>query len=130
MRVCLCAIVVFCFLCLVIGIRSVSADVLIIGSDYQQPIPAESDGKARMAPVHLNVQQDLYIIDIDVHLEITHTEIGDLEILLDCPWGQTIMLKEVWTLWRNPHPNMYGTIFDDEAAIPLCEGLAPYTGRF
>jgi len=113
------------------GIRSVSADVLIIGSDFQQPIPAESDGEAWMDPVHLNVTQDLHIIDLDVHLEIPHTEIGDLRILLDCPWGQTITLKDVWVpLWREQRQNMYGTVFDDEATIPLCEGLAPYSGRF
>jgi Proprotein convertase P-domain len=113
------------------GTRSLSADVLIIGSDFQQPIPAESDGKAWMDPVQLTVNQNLHIIDLDVHLEITHTEIGDLRILLDCPWGQTIMLKNVWDpLWREPRQNMHGTVFDDEATIPLCEGLAPYTGSF
>ena len=130
LRICLRVIIVFCLLYLVMGIKSVSANVLIIGSDFQQPIPAESDGKAWMDSVHLNVNQDLHIVDINVHLKITHTEIGDLRIFLDSPWGQTIVLKDVWTLWRNPHPNMYGTIFDDEAAIPLCEGLPPYSSRF
>lgn len=113
------------------GISSISADVLIIGSDFRQPIPAKSDGQAWMVPVHLNVHQDLHIIDIDVHLEITHTEIGDLKIFLDCPWGQTIMLKDVWDpLWREQRQNMHDTIFDDEASASLCEGLAPYTGGF
>jgi len=112
------------------GIRSVSADKLIIGSDFQEPIPVEGDGQAWMDPVHLTVNQNLHIIDIDVQLEITHTEVGDLKILLDCPWGQTIMLKDTWPLWRNPHPNMHGTIFDDEAVIPFREGVPPYTGRF
>ncbi len=131
MRVCLCAIVVFCLTCSFTGTRSLSADVLIIGSDFQQPIPAESDGKAWMDPVYLNVNQDLHIIDINVHLEITHTEIGDLRILLDSPWGQTIILKNPWApLWREQRPNMYSTIFDDEAVIPLREGLPPYSGRF
>ncbi|MCK4628281.1 MAG: proprotein convertase P-domain-containing protein [Sedimentisphaerales bacterium] len=130
MRICLRAIVVFCLLCLITGTRSVSADELTIWSDFQQPIPAESDGKAWMEPVHLTVDQNLHIIDLDVHLEITHTEIGDLRILLDCPRGQTITLKEPWLLWREQRPNMYSTIFDDEAVIPLREGLPPYSGRF
>ena len=113
------------------GTRSLSADVLIIGSDFQQPIPAESDGQAWMAPVHLNVNQDLHIIDLDVRLEITHTEISDLRILLDCPWGQTIILKDVWDPpWREQRQNMHGTVFDDEATIPLYEGVSPYTGCF
>jgi len=131
LRICLRAIIVFCLLYLVMGIKSVSANVLIIGSDFQQPIPAESDGQAWMDPVHLTVDRNLHIIDLDVQLEITHTEISDLRIFLDSPWGQTIMLKDVWPpLWRNPRQNMYGTIFDDEAAIPLCEGFPPYSGRF
>ncbi|KPK76032.1 MAG: hypothetical protein AMJ79_08585 [Phycisphaerae bacterium SM23_30] len=100
----------------------------------EQRIPAFGDGRAWMEPVTLNVYEHGIITDIDVYLDITHSEVSDLWIFLDAPQGDNIILKDdelAQSLWKGIHrPNMYGTIFDDSAELKLGEGVPPYTGRF
>ena len=129
MRV-LVAFTVFC-VCLGIGRDIASADTLTVGCDFQHPIPADGDGPGRMEPAYLWVNRHITIEDIDIYLDITHPRVSDLEILLDGPSGQTITLKDVWeTPWRTLLPNMYTTVFDDEAETSLIDGIPPYRGDF
>jgi len=109
-----------------------SAAVLNVGGDFQQlPIPDEIAGLPGVVEAHLLVPQHCIISDIDVYLDITHSEVSDLQIELLSPWGGEIVLKKVWpTPFRDPHSNMHGTIFDDDALAPLCNGQPPYTGVF
>jgi len=104
----------------------------IVQSDFSQPIPAKGDGYAWMDPVTLNVPYHWPIVDINVHLKITHSDVRDLTILLDCPWGQTITLKNTWQMHLGSKAcvNMYDTIFDDAAAGELMAGAAPYSAAF
>jgi len=104
---------------------------LVIGADFRQPIPAVGDGPGWMDPVRLVVPSSGQITDLDIYLDITHTEVGDLQILLDTPWGDTLHLKECWfPLWQQSRPNMLATFFDDEAPLVISQGVPPYTGRF
>ena len=106
-------------------------DTLIAGGKFSQRIPAQGDGHAAMDPVDLFIDQHLTIYDIDVHLDITHTEVSDLRIELESPWGETVMLKDYWLVpWRNPKQHMRGTIFDDGGSVPMKVGNPPYQGRF
>ena len=119
---------------LAVAMRSAWADTTCIGDDFTQPIPAEGEGNAKMQPVTLFVPIHDNITDIDIYLDITHTEVSDLLIYLDSPSGSTITLKDdelYESLWGGiQRPNMYGTIFDDQATAPLSSGTPPYTGRF
>ena len=105
-----------------------------IGQSFSQPIPAHGDGLEWMSPVSLIVSNHAVIKDLDVYFDITHTNVVDLDIFLDCPWGQTIMLKDdalMKKFWKEaPWQNMYGTIFDDQSDKTLTQGLPPYTGHF
>lgn len=65
--------------------------------------------------------------DIDVRIDIEHGSDGDLRAFLvhgDPSVGVGLI--------NSPHPgvNFTGTTFDDEAAVALSAGVAPYTGRF
>ena len=120
-------------LCCIFGscINLCRADTLVTGSKFAQRIPAQGDGHAAMDPVNLFVSQHVTICDIDVYLDITHTEVSDLRIELETPWGETVMLKDVWPLlWKNRRSNIYDTIFDDDALDFLKRGKPPYGGRF
>ncbi len=105
--------------------------LLIVGQDYQLPIPAQLHDPGQMPPARLWVDSHVSIIDLDIKLNIEHTEVGDLVIRLTSPSGTTATLKQSWLpLWRQNRPNMIDTILDDEAPLPLKSGQAPYTGRF
>jgi subtilisin-like proprotein convertase family protein len=67
------------------------------------------------------------IVDIDVSLDITHTYDGDLEITLISPSGRRV------TLVANvggSGEDFTGTVFDDEAADDIDDGVPPFGGVF
>jgi len=116
------------------GVATVGASAKEFGRNFSQPIPAQGDGEAWMTPVSLLVPEHFAVIDLDVYLDITHSEIRDLVIYLDAPQGPSIELKDdemFHSIWKDAkRPNMYGTVFDDEAVQSLMEGSPPYTGDF
>ena len=96
-----------------------------------RPIPALHDGPGTMETLALSVSTNATIIDLDVLLDIEHSNVVDLRISLTSPTGQTIVLKDIWdVLWRDPKANMLATIFDDEATGFLTEASSPYSGSF
>ena len=106
----------------------------IFAGQFKQIIPVQGSGQAWMDPVTLSVNVHGIMSDIDVYLDITHSEVSDLWIFLDAPQGDTVVLKNyelMDQLWKNtPKLNMYATIFDDEADLELRKGIPPYSGRF
>lgn len=72
-------------------------------------------------------EQVTVITDVDIRLSLTHQFVPDLDIALVSPNGTRVVLQE--DLASN-EANMTNTVFDDEAAIRLIDGTAPYTGRF
>ncbi|MFM7161956.1 MAG: beta strand repeat-containing protein, partial [Planctomycetaceae bacterium] len=65
--------------------------------------------------------------DVEVTLNITHTWVSDLQIVLQGPNGTSIPLI---TSRGGSGDNLTGTIFDDQAATAISAGSAPFTGRF
>ena len=110
------------------------AEPLVIGSDFTNRIPAEGSGEAGMDDAVLSVSQHVIITDVNVYLDITHENVIDLIIYLYSPAGQCVELKDDALMnsffQEDPLPNMYGTVFNDEAILTLPEGQPPYTGRF
>ncbi|MBN1765198.1 MAG: proprotein convertase P-domain-containing protein [Sedimentisphaerales bacterium] len=108
------------------------AGPFIVGDDFFQPLPPEgaSPDKSQMEPVHLWVDQHMTIADIDIYLDITHTQVSDLEISVLSPSGEEVFLKFSTIPWRESQPNMYGIIFDDEADMYFDYGALPDTVRF
>ena len=110
------------------------AETIVVGGDFTNRIPAEGSGNASMADVMLFVPEHKVITDLDVYLDITHTNVIDLLIYLRSPTGLTIELKDdemMNSFWQeDPKSNLYDTVFDDEALLTLPQGEPPYTGRF
>jgi len=67
------------------------------------------------------------IVDLNVSVNITHTWVGDLLILLVAPDGTTIQLAN--HQGANGQ-NFTGTTFDDEAPRSISSGVAPFTGSY
>ena len=132
MKIALKIAVVACFCLSFVGMAQ--AQRKYVTSEFTRRIPAHGQGLAWMEPAILDVAQHGIIADLDVYLDITHSEVSDLLIYLESPAGTTIELKDdqLWnSLWGGiSRPDMHGTIFDDEAVDSLGDGQPPYAGRF
>lgn len=67
------------------------------------------------------------IIDLNVTINVTHTFVSDLEIVLISPSGTRIVLAS-GVGWSGD--NFVETLFDDEASNAIFNGSAPFTGSF
>lgn len=65
--------------------------------------------------------------DINVTVNLTHTYLADLTINLVAPDGTRILL---FNRRGGGSDNLINTIFDDQAALPVSGGSAPFTGSF
>ncbi len=65
--------------------------------------------------------------DVNVSLEITHPNSGQLSVSLTGPGGTKIELVSVT---GNPGANFTGTTLDDEASDSIADELPPFTGTF
>jgi subtilisin-like proprotein convertase family protein len=97
-----------------------------------RPIPADTgSNKGPMDDAVIDVNENLIIADLDVAIDIVHTDVFDLEIILLGPTGAEICLNAYYdTKDFFSDPNYSQTIFDDEAALAIEQGSAPFTGRF
>lgn len=75
----------------------------------------------------ITIEEDGILIDLNVELDATHSYDGDVEIYLISPGGDEIALCVAHGGSGN---NFTGTVFDDEAEVPVSQGNAPFTGSF
>ena len=72
-----------------------------------------------------------FVSDLNLHLDITHTWIGDLDISVTSPAGTTVLVFDEDQVNGNAD-DFTNTVFDDEGANPAISGTgaAPYTGSW
>jgi len=75
----------------------------------------------------INVVEAKTVLDVNVRVNITHTYDGDLQISLLAPNGAIIPLA---THRGGSGDDFSDTVFDDEAAAPISNGGAPFSGSF
>ena len=104
----------------------------IYGDNFDLRIPVSpDDSRGWMDDAIIEVNRHITIYDLDVGINVTHTNVFDLQVFVQSPIGTRLCL------------NMYDfkdeffkgegyvqTIFDDEAEVPIEQGTAPFTGRF
>ncbi len=75
----------------------------------------------------LEVPASCKIADLDVEVDVRHNYLSDLILVLESPAGTRVALSS-----RNgeDEDDYEGTVFDDEAATPIAEGVPPYRGAF
>ena len=105
---------------------------LIYTGSFDLRIPAEpATGHAWMNDAVIEVPVSFDVIDLDVEITLTHTSVFDLQLFLEGPDSTRLTLN-----YYDPADEFFegedytGTIFDDEADIPIESGQAPFTGRF
>ena len=113
---------------------------LALGTGAAGPVTSTSSGTVSRAipddnsggtESSLNVSGSGRIKDVDVVIGgIAHTWVGDLALELRHPDGTTVELARHPGGPDNLGDNLRSTIFDDEAALNISQGAAPYTGRF
>ncbi len=103
----------------------------IYGEDFDLPIIERLESGSVMTEAIINVPDHLTIYDLDVGINLTHTNIFDLHIFIQSPIGTRLCFNK----YNSKNEFFEGedyiqTIFDDEAEIPIEQGTAPFTGRF
>ena len=77
--------------------------------------------------VSMGFAEDAMVIDVDLQVDVDHTWDSDLSIELYAPDGTWVRL----TSNNGGDGDGYdGTIFDDEATLPITEGTAPFSGSY
>ena len=75
----------------------------------------------------LNVGSHIQIDDINVTVTLQHTAVGNLVVSIVSPGGDELLLSDRRGGSGN---NFIHTVFDDEAAIAIGAGSAPFNGSF
>ncbi len=109
-----------------------SMTLYVYGGPFNNPIPAVTgSNKGPMEDAVIDVNEHLIITDLDVAIDIVHTDIFDLEIMLQGPSGVEICLNAYYdTKDFFNEPNYSNTIFDDEADRAIEQGSAPFADSF
>lgn len=103
----------------------------IYGGDFNLPIIDKPGPGSEMTEAIINVPNYFVIIDLDVQINITHTNVFDLQLFVQSPLGTRICLNMYdFKKEFSVYPNYTQTIFDDEASLSIKQGQAPFTGRF
>jgi hypothetical protein len=103
----------------------------IYGGDFDLRIPEEpGENYGKMADAIIDIQDDYIISDLNVKVNISHSNVFDLQVVLINPSGTPVCLNMYGLDDFFEGPNYIDTIFDDEALVPIEEGEAPFTGRF
>jgi subtilisin-like proprotein convertase family protein len=105
--------------------------VQLYGGDFDLPIPAgPADTRGWMQDAVIQVPDHFSISDVDIRINVTHTNVFDLQISIKGPHGPLVHLNKYDLDEFFDEANYTLTIFDDEADIAIEQGEPPFTGRF
>ncbi|RUL84947.1 Ig-like domain-containing protein [Tautonia sociabilis] len=101
-----------------------TAELAFVSRDIPVTIPASGSVESTLV-----VDKAFEIRDLDLQLNIAHTNVPDLTAELVAPDGTTILLfSGVGDV--GDRDNFINTIFDDEATLPIQQGGPPFSSRF
>ena len=75
----------------------------------------------------IQVGADLLVGDLNVRLNISHSYVSDLVLVVQAPWGSQYTL---YNRRGGSGDNLVNTLFDDQASAAISQGSAPFTGSF
>jgi subtilisin-like proprotein convertase family protein len=104
--------------------------VYTYGGEFNLPILDPSGPGGLMTLATIDVPDLVIINDLDVHINITHTNVFDLQLFVQGPDGTKICLNMYHFTEFFKGADYKWTIFDDEAEVPIEEGEPPFAGRF
>jgi subtilisin-like proprotein convertase family protein len=108
-----------------------AGNIITFSEQFNLAIPdAGSETRGWMRDATINIDQHIIISDLDVVLNVTHTQVHDLKILLQSPNGTEICLNSYAIKDFFEGENYNNTVFDDEALLAIGDAEAPFTGSF
>jgi len=103
---------------------------VIYGGDFNLPLLDPTGPGSATTEAVIDVLDHFIIADLDVRIDITHTWVFDLQLILQSPDGTRVCLNKYEAKEIFEGENYRETIFDDEAVILIEEGKPPFTGHF
>lgn len=94
------------------------------------PITIPDNGSSVFGSAFVNFAGNLTISDLNVNVNITHPRASDLRVQLIAPDGTRIDLANRVPSAGVAGANFTNTYFDDQAAVPIGLGVAPFSGQF
>ena len=109
-----------------------AGEVYTYSGDFNLQIPAEPDtSKGWMADAVIEIDRHVTILDLDIGITLTHSNVFDLQIFLQSPEGTTLCLNTYDFRSEFFQGEDYTqTVFDDEAQTHIAQAQPPFTGRF
>jgi subtilisin-like proprotein convertase family protein len=96
---------------------------LIVAQDLPLTIPADTPNYLTSS---ISIAEGLVISDINVHVDITHSYVGELQITLTSPNGESVaLLQDVCVNADNSSGSDISAIFDDEGSNLVCGSSSP-----
>ena len=109
----------------------VSAVIYTFGDQFNLTIPEDTaQSRGWMSDAVINVTEHIFISDIDIEINITHTSAFDLQLFLQNPAGTSVLLNFYNFNEFFEGADYIRTIFDDEADLGIEQAHSPFTGRF
>jgi len=78
----------------------------------------------------MEVADHFIISDLNIQIDITHTHVFDLQLILERPTDDGLCLNKYEFAEFFDGENYTETIFDDEAEFSIEDATAPFTGSF
>jgi len=105
--------------------------VHIYTGEFDLPIIDKPGPGSTVTEAVIEIPDYFVIEDLDVRINITHTNVFDLQLFLQSLAGTRICLN-MYDAFDEffVGANYTNTIFDDQALFSIKEGDAPFTGRF
>jgi len=100
------------------------------GGNFNLPLLDPTGPGSALTVAIIDVPDHFTIADLDVAINITHTQVFDLQLFLQSPAGARMCLNMYEFTEIFEGENYTQTIFDDEAEVPIEQGEPPFTGRF
>lgn len=114
-----------------LGVQLASDDVRTFSSagDTNLPrrIPVAENQTQGVTTAFIDVNDSREILDLNVRVNLTHSFLSDLQISLIAPNGTEVQL---FNRRGGSGQNLTNTVFDDEGALGIANGAAPFTGIF
>lgn len=110
-----------------IGAVLVGDDRVEETTDFPAPIRIPAAGTQGSITSTLNITDSRQILDVNVTLDISHDFDGDLTVSLRSPAGTNVTLIN---RRGGAGKNFTDTFMDDEAAVAIAAGSAPFVGGF
>jgi subtilisin-like proprotein convertase family protein len=99
--------------------------------EFDLRIPADpNSSRGPMDDAIIEIPDHLTISDLDISINLTHSNVFDLQIFLVSPSGTKVCLSRYDIEQYFEGEDYINTIFDDEAEVSIEEAFSDFTGRF